>query len=146
MADDPVPAGSRHEWALAAPPDDVNTALDFLRGIWAVNPSVPAVDRAAVETALVELTGNVIEHAAERTPDLVCHIEVIVDAAAVRVDVQDAGGEVEVDFAGIAMPGDTAESGRGIPMIRALVDEFAYERRDAVNHWRLVRLVGATRA
>lgn len=129
----------RHEWQLSVPPDDVDTALDFLRAIWAYDPAVTMEDRSAIETAVVELTGNVIEHAAKQTPGLVCHVVVTLDASAVQVEVRDAGSAVMADISGTAMPDDAAESGRGIPMIRALVDEFIYERRDGVNRWRLVR-------
>ncbi len=139
MAEEAGSPPARYEWSLACPPDDVNTALDFLRTIWVSDPSVSAIDRAALETAVVEMTGNVIEHAAAGAAEAECRIVVEIDPAVIRIEVRDDGASIDLDLDGSAMPDDTAESGRGIPMIRALVDEFSYAREGDVNHWHLAR-------
>ena len=37
------------------------------------------------------------------------------------------------------MPEELAESGRGIALIQALVDELEYVRSGSSNHWRISR-------
>ena len=37
------------------------------------------------------------------------------------------------------MPDETAESGRGLPLAWAVLDELGYERGDGVNVWTMLR-------
>jgi serine/threonine-protein kinase RsbW len=55
---------------------------------------------------------------------------------ATLADTADAGGVVLVER---EMPEELSESGRGIALIQALVDELRYERIDDRNVWSIRR-------
>jgi serine/threonine-protein kinase RsbW len=52
----------------------------------------------------------------------------------------DNGQPAELDLSGAAMPGELAESGRGLPLAKAALDELTYDRVEGRNVWTLVRL------
>jgi serine/threonine-protein kinase RsbW len=52
----------------------------------------------------------------------------------------DNGCRAEVDLATAAMPRAMSESGRGLALTLAAVDELVYRRDGGTNHWRIVRL------
>jgi serine/threonine-protein kinase RsbW len=126
-----------HEVELHSPPDDVDCVHELLQGVWAENPQVAGLERLRFETALVELSGNVFAHADEGA-GLDCTLTVTVDDAQLTAVVVDTGVPLNGDITPKGMPDDLAESGRGLPLIQALVDEFTYERDRDTNRWYLM--------
>jgi len=126
----------RHEVELHSPPDDVDDVHALLGQVWAENPQVAPMERFRFETALVELSGNVFEHADEGT-GLRCTLTVTVCTDRLTAVVVDTGRPLDGDIHRTDMPDELAESGRGLPLIQALVDEFSYEREHGTNRWRL---------
>lgn len=123
---------------MSSPPDDVNSVHGHLESIWAHSPAISAVDRLSFELALIELAGNVICHADSGSGvSFTLTIETFADS--IQATVRDTGEPVDVELTGRDMPGELSESGRGIPLITALVDEFAYDREGDLNHWRITR-------
>ncbi|GAA4622027.1 ATP-binding protein [Cellulomonas oligotrophica] len=107
-----------------------------LTELWRAAPDVAEVDRIAVETAVVEVAGNVVEHGA----DGLWHgggLEVRVDADAV-VALLDHDGPVPVIDMDAPMPGVEAESGRGLPLTRVLV-RLELGPHDGGVRWSLTR-------
>jgi len=92
----------------------------------------------AFETALIELASNVIQHS-ETDSGVTCVLSIGVEADRLFArlsDTADAGG---ITLAGHTMPGDLAESGRGIALIQALVADLRYERVGDRNLWSFER-------
>jgi serine/threonine-protein kinase RsbW len=134
-------------------PDDTATELDFtgpadprcldhihelLARLWEKAPDVTGRDRALFATAVGEVAANIIKHGhgAGRT-----NLSVIlrVDGTRIEAVFSDDGVPVDLDPAGPSLPGDLAESGRGLALVRAAVDLVTYERAGTLNRWHLVR-------
>ena len=90
------------------------------------------------EVAVTEVGGNIAEHARDGTPlGFTLHVRVHPDR--IEGDFLDDGRRAEVDLAAAAMPSAMAESGRGLALTLAAVDELVYRRDGDTNHWRIVR-------
>lgn len=127
---------SSHALRLSSPPDDVDTVHDFLADVWR-SSSVDPMERFRFETALIELAANVMRHAAGRD-GVTCSVTIQVSDSAIEAELVDDGepGDIDLDR---AMPDTLEESGRGIPLIRALVDEVVYSRTGDANCWHIAR-------
>ena len=123
---------------LRVPPNDVDEVHESIDDLWRRNADLGNRERVRFETALVELAGNVIEHA-EGNERLLCELTLRRTSTALEAVLSDSGAEVQVPFRKV-MPDaeDMAESGRGIAMIELLMDDFRFERDPEGNRWRLV--------
>lgn len=123
-------------------------ALDLVHEVvghlWAQSGSGTDRDRFRFETAVIEVLANIVEHAhrvdpqvgatgAERRLDVV----VAVHDGAAWASFGDNGLPVALDLGSVALPDEDAESGRGLAMTLAAVDEVAYARVGDRNHWSL---------
>ncbi|PZE86841.1 hypothetical protein DEI91_00600 [Curtobacterium sp. MCBD17_032] len=123
---------------LVVPPNDVDEVHDSVDDLWHRNADLGPSERMRFETALLELAGNVIEHA-EGNERLVCQLTLRRTATTLEAVLSDSGAEVQVPFrTEMPDPEEMAESGRGIAMIELLMDDFSYERDPEGNRWRLV--------
>jgi serine phosphatase RsbU (regulator of sigma subunit)/anti-sigma regulatory factor (Ser/Thr protein kinase) len=86
----------------------------------------------ACELALVEACNNAVQYASAAAPDQKIAVEVLCDPTAVQLSVRDhtAGFEWPVE---VPLPGPDQESGRGLFLIRALMDEAHYFRGSGSN-------------
>ena len=123
---------------IASPTDDIEKVHEMLEAVWAKSPSVSSTDRLSFETALIELSSNVIRHADDGS-GIRCVLTVGVSDARIEARLTDTGLASTVELVGRTMPEELAESGRGIALIRALVDELEYVRSGSSNHWRISR-------
>jgi serine/threonine-protein kinase RsbW len=132
--------------ALAAPlsPAALDQVHDLVEQLFDGAAVDDMVDRIRFETAVIEVAGNILQHSQRtdppglepRTFDLVLRG----DSGHLTAEFRDDGRPVAIDFEQIAMPGEDAESGRGLALALASVDEITHERRDAMNVWRLTCL------
>jgi serine/threonine-protein kinase RsbW len=120
------------------PPDSVDVVHEMLEQLWEERGDVDEMDRFAFETALVELTANVIQHATSTTA-VVCRLGVSIDDDALRAHLVDTADPPGIDTSPREMPDEFAESGRGLALIQALVTTFEYERSASRNVWSLCR-------
>lgn len=97
-------------------------------------------DRALMlfETALGEIGGNVLTHG--RPPGTARPVDYMLrlDNGTLEASLTDSGSSVQ-EHLWRDMPGHESETGRGLAMARALLDELGYERDGDVNRWRLVK-------
>lgn len=134
----PMASAREHRLTLTAPPDDIDVVHALLAGVWADFPSVSARDRMSFETALIELASNVILHA-NTGSGVRCDLTVEIADGRIEARLSDTGQPGGVELASRSMPGELSETGRGIPLIQALVDVVEYGRSDSHNHWRISR-------
>ncbi len=129
---------------ITAPPDDVDSVHQALESVWAVVPDLEPRDRMSIETAVIELTANVIQYA-NRGRAVSFALTIVVYDDRVEATLSDSGEVDDVGLHSRGMPDAMAESGRGIPMIQALVDSVEHRRVEGFNHWTLVRAREAAR-
>jgi len=123
---------------LTSPPDDINTVQDLMEKVWDGAPGIASDDRFSFETALVELAANVISHA-DAGAGVSWTLTVAICPERIEATLRDSGRAGEIDLDAAQMPGVMAESGRGIPIIQALVDDLQYERLGLTNQWKIAR-------
>lgn len=112
--------------------DRVHDALALL---WRSAGDVGETDRIALETAVVEVAGNVVRHGADHGPG--GHLLLRSDGTRLVAEITQPGPPPVVDLDG-PMPGADAESGRGLALTRMLVDLTCTERGGATL-WTLSR-------
>jgi serine/threonine-protein kinase RsbW len=130
-----------HSLALSTPPDDVNAVHDLLEQVWAASADVPDLDRFSFETALIELASNVIRHA-DGGSGVSCRLAVTVRGDRLEATLTDSGEPGDIELSAADLPDDLSESGRGIPIIKALVDVVEYGREADANRWYISRSLG----
>lgn len=125
-----------HTMFMTSPPDDLNRVHEFLEQVWKDVPCVEMMDRFGFETALVELAANIFRHA-DVGEGLECSVRVETGDKCIVALLTDSGVSGNVYLGDRPMPDVMDESGRGLLLIKALVDELHYERQGEVNRWRL---------
>ncbi|MCL8024390.1 ATP-binding protein [Nocardioides bruguierae] len=128
---------------LPAVPETVDEVGALLAEVWDEAPWTPAGDRFRLELAVTEVVGNVVEHAYAHVseegsaPDHSLTLALDVDHERLRAVVEDDGQAAAVDLSDLSMPDAEAESGRGLPIALASVDELSYARTETRNTWTL---------
>ena len=90
----------------------------------------------AIELCVVEAVNNAIEHAYAREPGHVVEVALAFAAAAVRVEVRDRGRRMDWPAARARADDyapDLAERGRGIVIMRSLMQDVSYRTVDGCN-------------
>jgi serine/threonine-protein kinase RsbW len=132
---------SEHSLSFASPPQDVTAVHDFLAEVWAADPSVTEDERMAFELALIELTSNVIEHAADGE-GVTCSLVLEIEQDRISARLSDTAEPGNISLVHHEMPDVTAESGRGLALVQMLVDHLGYARVDDANVWTIHRARG----
>jgi serine/threonine-protein kinase RsbW len=132
------------EYALEglAVPESLNLLHDLLDRVSREHPDVASADLMLFETAVIEVAGNVVEHG--RPPGSVTWaFRITIWPDRLEASLSDSGEEYPGGTWGTQMPADPLqESGRGLALATAVLDSLSYERRDDVNHWRMLRVRG----
>jgi serine/threonine-protein kinase RsbW len=122
-----------------AVPESLNLLHDLLDRVGREHPEIDSADLMLFETAVIEVAGNVVEHGRPHgSVAWTFRLEVLDDRLEARLS--DRGEEYPGGTWGTTMPTDPMqEDGRGLALATAVLDALSYERRDDVNHWRMVR-------
>jgi len=119
--------------------DLVHPALEQL---WEAHDNVTRLDRMRLETAVVEIFVNIVEHAyrADSEGQDARRLELVltVGEAGAEATFLDNGEPAEIDLSEVTMPDADSESGRGLAMALAALDDLGYERVDGRNRWHLL--------
>lgn len=122
----------------------IDIVQDLFRHLWAQHDDIDAATRMRVEVAAVEVLTNIVEHAfaldtaARVTEQRRITSALVVADGEVQVSFCDNGLPAELDLSRVTLPDDDmAESGRGLAMALASVDELSYDRAGGRNFWRL---------
>jgi serine/threonine-protein kinase RsbW len=137
-----MPARAQHSCRLTIPaqPDSLDEVHDLVESLWAGQARFPAADRLRFETAVIEVAGNIITHAAAGRPsgsEVTVELTLTATPGSVTACFRDDGGAAGLDLAAAQMPDALAESGRGLALTRALADDVTYERVGPANIWTL---------
>jgi serine/threonine-protein kinase RsbW len=133
--------GAVESFEAPVEPESLDLVQDRLETFWAHDESVSAADRIRFEMALVEIVGNIVEHAFELDADARGRLlTVALTMAPDRIEavLSDNGLPAAIDLGAVTMPDEDATSGRGLALAVAAVDEVGYERVEGRNHWRLM--------
>lgn len=100
-------------------------------------------EAGAVELCVVEAVNNAIEHAYREQPGSVVEVEMALAATALRIEVRDRGRRMDW-AAACALPDahaaeHLAEGGRGVLIMRSLMDGLSYHTADGWNVLRMVK-------
>jgi serine/threonine-protein kinase RsbW len=131
-------APSEYTVSGLAVPESIELLHGLLAEARADHPALGEDDIAMIETAIIEIAGNVVQHA---PPGLAVVYTFVLEVLGDRLVgvLTHSGPEVEVDDEP-TMPDDPlAESGRGLALAEAALDELRHEYTDDQNVWTLVR-------
>jgi serine/threonine-protein kinase RsbW len=121
-----------------AVPESLDLLHTLLERVRADHPEIDEVDLSMFETAIVEIHGNVIQHGSP-PGQVVYAFELRVHDDRLVGILADTGNPVP-DLSQLdELPDGLAESGRGLWLAKATLDELEYVRAGDRNTWRLVR-------
>lgn len=133
---------------LPARPESLEQVHGAVARLWTRQATVGELDRMRFESAVVEIFANIVEHAFDVDTGLT---DVLPDERRRRLRLSlratdeevtarfsDNGLPAELDLSSVTLPADDADSGRGLAMAVAALDDLHYERVDGRNHWSLV--------
>ena len=126
--------------AIEAVADDsfIDRVHDGLDELFRRTPGVGDEDAMLFRLAVSEVATNVVAHASSREPVRVT-VELDADETSLSAVFSDTAEPALIDLDGVSMPGEDAESGRGLAIALATLDELIHETEYG-NVWRLRRL------
>ena len=121
-----------------AVPESLSLLQDLLDEVRTEHPDVDPMDLSMFETAIVEIHGNVVQHGKPKG-QVVYSFTLDVLADRLVGQLRDTGAVVP-DMSVQRDVDEFAESGRGLWLAQATLDELDYTRGNGHNSWRMVRL------
>ena len=129
---------SSHSLTMFSPPATIDAVHELLQTVWEKSPEVSPENQMRFETALIELVSNIFGHA-DSGDGVACSLTIDITDKHIEAQLRDTGDPGDFQLIETTMPDDLAESGRGIALIQAVVDEFTYENQGEHNLWRILR-------
>ena len=130
----------RLDLSAPATPEMMGLVHAVLEQLWESHDDVAATDRVRFEMAVIEILGNIVEHAYEidsAAGSRRFDVSVAATETELVASFGDNGQPMSIDLSDVAMPDELAESGRGLALATAAVDDLSYERAGGRNLWRL---------
>jgi serine/threonine-protein kinase RsbW len=123
-------------------PESLELLHTLLVRVRADYPEIDEVDLSKFETAIVEIHGNVIEHGSPRGRVVYAFELRVHDDRLVGI-LADTGTAVPDLSEFDELPDEMAESGRGLWLAKATLDDLEYIRAGGRNTWKMTRLRSA---
>ncbi|MBI3969547.1 MAG: ATP-binding protein [Chloroflexi bacterium] len=98
---------------------------------------------AGIEVAISESIANVIEHAHRHDSSLPVRIEFAYDGGQLTIDVFDRGPGFDISAVPPVALAHLGSDGRGVHIMRGLMDEVSYDRVGTTNRLRLIKRLPA---
>lgn len=138
---------------LSAPADTevMELAHALLSHLFDRHPRVDDATRMKFEMSVIEILGNVVEHAYAHDAALSdvdpadarrVELRLLATDTELLATLSDNGLPTSLDLSDVSMPDELAESGRGLALATAALDSLDYARVDGRNIWRLASRVG----
>ncbi|HET7071310.1 MAG TPA: ATP-binding protein [Nocardioides sp.] len=125
-----------------AVPESLNLLHDLLERAGREHPDLDGADLMLFETAVIEVAGNVVEHGRPHG-GVAWTFRLAVLPDRLEATLSDSGEEYPGGTWGTAMPDDPMqETGRGLPLATAVLDDLGYRRTGESNHWTMLRRRG----
>jgi anti-sigma regulatory factor (Ser/Thr protein kinase) len=135
-------------WSLSIPSDLrlLAQARSFITGVCQAAALNEQVSNAVV-MATDEATNNIIRHAHQDCPDAPVRIECLLYPDRLEVRLLDEGAPFDLDAVPYLDPGELRPGGRGVFLMRTLMDELSCEpRAPRGNILRMVKYLGGAPA
>ena len=132
--------GRHYELSGLAVPESLDVVQDLLVRVRGEHPDIDETDLSMFETAIAEIHGNVVKHG--RPPGQVVYAFSLTVRPDRLVGFLADTGEPAPDLSALPVVDELAESGRGMWLARATLDELEYARSGDRNTWKMVRLRG----
>lgn len=120
-----------------AVPESIDLLHALLDEVRTDHPEVVEADLSMLETAVIEIAGNVVRHAAEDGTTLY-EFRLWVRPHELVGELVYEGEDPDLP-ADPQLPEDSAESGRGLVLAQAVLDDLEHSFVDGRNRWRMVR-------
>ncbi|MHC6595112.1 ATP-binding protein [Arthrobacter sp. C152] len=120
--------------------DAIEAVHNDLDSLWLDVPFVSDMDQMTFTTAVIESASNIVQHAEPAGEGIVeLGVETIVRPHLLQARVSAFNAKPPYGPMEPMVPGEDAESGRGLALIEALVTTVTFERQDGTNTWVLTR-------
>lgn len=145
---DPIPdpvgsegvSSTRFEVEMSAHEGAIDHAQDLVEKLFGEHPDLSGRDRFRFETAVVEVLANIVKHAFS-SDEVVgarrLRLTLLATPTELTALLADNGEPAGIDLSAVTMPGDEAESGRGLALALAAVDDLQYRHVEGRNYWDL---------
>lgn len=134
----------RLDLSAPATPEILDLVHGMIEHLWTTHPDVTDRDRARFEMSVIEILGNIVEHAYRADVETTSgrRFQIVLAATEDRLvaHLADNGLPVGLDLSGAVMPDELAESGRGLALATAALDDLSYRRAGDRNLWDLLCL------
>jgi len=132
--------GHHYELSGLAVPESLDLVQDLLGRVRGEHSDIDETDLSMFETAIAEIHGNVVKHG--RPPGQVVYAFSLTVRPDRLVGFLADTGEPAPDLSALPVVDELAESGRGMWLARATLDELEYARSGDRNTWKMVRFRG----
>ena len=130
-------AEARRSLDAAVAPASLDAIFDLLAAWWDEVGEVAPVTRFGFETAVIEIAGNIVEHSRGNSDHRRFTLDLVADAQTLTATFRDDGDPPLLDLASVRMADATEESGRGLALANAGVDDVEFRREGDRNVWTL---------
>ena len=140
-------AGEQRRLAVSSTTDEIRVLAEFACA--AAAETFSEEDVTGIEVAVVEAANNILKHSYKGEPDHIIELTISHKGTEMEFALKDTGPEF--DISKVSRPelkwddiSDIPESGRGVFIIREIMDRLDYIRTDGINILKMVRVIAGS--